>query len=182
MSEAHDPTAAEFEEAMKRAAKEQPEMMMPLLATAVLSCLRRLEDHHGKVNKLAVGLLKVAQKAGVVAAPEAPSAVAGAAAEVAGAPAPSGKPRVGANGEPLSPQEAAVEEMMDSAVVDNEGSGIAPPQAGGKPAGRRLVPQRPQIVGGSNGGGVRTGADGRVLTPQEAAVEDMMDNAVVDNS
>lgn len=179
MAEAHDPTAAEFEEAMKRAAKEQPEMMMPLLATAVLSCLRRLEDHHGKVNKLAVGLLKVAQKAGVVSAP---SAVAGAAAEVAGAPAPSGKQRVGANGEPLSPQEAAVEEMMDGAVVDNEGSGIAPPQAAGKPAGRRLVPQRPQIVGGGNGGGTRTGADGRILTPQEAEIEDMMDTAVVDNS
>ncbi len=34
MAEAHDPTAAEFEEAMKRAAKEQPEMMMPLTPAA----------------------------------------------------------------------------------------------------------------------------------------------------
>lgn len=166
------PTAAEFEAAFNRAARENPELLGSLIASAVLDALRKLEDHDTKLNKLAVATLSLVKGGVVKGATKATNGT---------APArPAGQPRKSVNGDPLTPEEAAVEDMMDNAVVDNSesptgvaavaGQGPARRANGGAPNAAAIAPNE-----------TRTGGDGKPLTPQEEAIERMMDEAPVEN-
>jgi hypothetical protein len=96
----------------------------------------------------------------------------GGSAEVAGdAPAeaplpPRGGVRLGADGEPLDAERAAIEAQMDAAIGVQPPAQVAPSRNGNGP--RRQAPAAPTT---------RLGADGQPLDDAQAAIEAQMDEA-----
>ena len=101
--------------------------------------------------------------------------------------------RVGADGQPMSPQQQSVEEAMDAAI--QAGGGQVAPQPKTRPTGAAPVPgQKPLPPRGGvrmpppgaeaapvvpQDGGTRIGADGSPITdPQQLAAEAAMDAAL----
>jgi hypothetical protein len=172
------PTAAEFEKALAFITQNEPDKWAPIVNSIVIAALRKAEDLETNLKRLVYALLKQGViKAQVSTPEEAAPADAGVAAP--GVPPGSGQPRKAADGSDLTPQEAAIEEMMDTAPVDN--SQPAPVIAGQGPAQKRRFAKGAKAAAAANGGGQRVGGDGKPLTPQEAAIEDMMDEAPVVN-
>lgn len=170
------PTAAEFEKALAFITQNEPDKWAPIINSIVIAALRKAEELETNLKRLVYALLKQ----GVIKAPGASAAPAEAAGDptaAPGVPPGSGAPRKGADGRDLTPQEAAIEEMMDNAPVDNS---QPPPAIAGQGPPRRFA--KPGAAAPANGGSQRVGADGKPLTPQEAAIEEMMDAAPIDNS
>lgn len=184
------PTAAEFEAAINRAIAEKNfDMVSQLQLTATLQTLRMLEQHDDKINKCGAGIVRLMQHTGLIEAKGARTAVNGAnganGTNGAQRPAAPARERKSASGEPLTPEEAAVEDMMDNAVVDNS-EPAGPAIAGQGPAQPRAVQQRQAQTRAPSApfppGTKTVGNDGAPLTPQEIEIERMMDEAPVDNS
>ncbi len=172
------PTAAEFAGAIDFVMKNKPEEWPAIVNSTIVAALKRAEELEKQVKILVFTLIKT----GVIVVPSAQPAAASAngAPAAPGVPPGSGAPRKGSNGEDLTPQEAAIEEMMDSAPIDN--SQPAPAIAGQGPAQRKGFAKPAAAAPAANGGGSqRVGGDGKPLSPQEAAIEDMMDEAPVVN-
>lgn len=91
------------------------------------------------------------------------------------APPPRGGVRIGADGNPLSPDQAAAEEVMDAAIA----AGGSAPAASAAPPSSDLIPRRGNLtsVPAPQGAGTRIGADGTPVSPEQEAVEQLMDAA-----
>ncbi|KKW46510.1 MAG: hypothetical protein UY96_C0003G0013 [Parcubacteria group bacterium GW2011_GWB1_56_8] len=180
-------TAVQARAALDKAEREGGDNAWLVVKSLIADLYKRLdllEAEHAKTRKGAIALAKenkafgeifqsIAQRRGVMSPVSEPEAVEGDnTGETVGAAASiAGEVRIGADGTPMSPEQAATEAEMDAAM------GIAPgptaPAAlvrrnGNGNGNKRRVPAPPQT---------RVGADGKPLDAAQAEAEAMMDAA-----
>jgi hypothetical protein len=158
---------------MEEDMKSNPQAWYPMLTSMVVA----LADKLDVVTKVAIGSAREVQKyrkifealaqqveasQGGATPSDAPQAPAAPATNESGE-------RLGADGTPLSPEQAAIEAQMDAAI----GSAPATPAPTGAPGRRgrgRAKVAAPPVE--------RLGADGTPLSPEQAAIEAEMDAAM----
>ena len=145
------------------------------------------------IEKLEAAIRFLAAKckaAGILDGAAAPAEAVGADGTAPAVPPFGNGTRIGADGQPLSPQQQAVEEAMDAAIAAGGGQVAPPPRqtpvqaATGTTSGRPLPPRggvrvNPSAPPPSEPTGERIGADGTPITdPQQLAAEAAMDAAL----
>ncbi len=155
---------------LKKVQKEKPELLLAASNSLVIEAfdeITRLRMELAEMKKGVIRTFKIAKGTetylkGLMSGDAAPAPAAEGTQQETAAPAPSGKARTRANGEPMTPEECAIEDMMDAATAgmpvnsggpssDPAPEAAAPEAQPAPPSPPMAKPKKPQAAAPSNG-------------------------------